>query len=132
MKIIHLKKGDLVVKTLEEKLVGAGVSSGFLWGLGAVSKAELMLYDLERKKYSSRKLTGAFEVVSLSAVISKEMEGKKVMIHPHIVLSDKTFHCFGGHLKEAVVAATLEVAVFKSKDMVTRYFDKNIGLNLLK
>ena len=131
MKIIKLKRGDKIVRTIESKLEGFGITSGFLWGLGAVSEAELMLYKLENKKYFSKKFKGSFEVVSLTATITRGID-KKVMIHPHIVIADENFRCSGGHLKEGMVAATLEVSILKSKQELKRYFDKNIGLNLIK
>jgi len=131
MKIIKLKRGDKIVRTIESELEGLGITAGFLWGLGAISEAELMLYKLENKKYFSKKFKGSFEVVSFAATITQGID-KKVMIHPHIVISDESFRCYGGHLKEGTVAATLEVSILKSKQKLKRYFDKNIGLNLIK
>lgn len=131
MKIIKLKRGDKVVKTIESELEKLDITSGFLWGLGAISEAELMSYKLENKKYSSKIFKGSFEVVSFSATITKGID-KKVMIHPHIVISDDKFNCYGGHLKECTVAATLEVSILESEQNLERYFDKNIGLNLIK
>ena len=132
MKIIKLKKGDKIVSTLEARLLEMDIATGFLWGLGAISDAELMIYNLETKEYATKKLSGTFEVVSFSATITEGMDGKKVMIHPHVILSKEDFSCVGGHLKEATVAATLEVGILESKEKLGRYHDKNIGLNLIK
>lgn len=131
MDIIRLKKGDKLVSTIESELERLKIDSGFLWGLGAVSEAELMVYDLENKSYSSKIFKGIFEVASFSATITKGM-GKPVMIHPHIVISDHNFKCHGGHLKEGTVAATLEISIEQSSQKLERYFDKHIGLNLIK
>jgi len=131
VKIFKLKKGDKIVSSIESFLEAEKITCGTLWGLGAISEVELMVYDLEAKKYSSKILKGTFEVASFTATITKGMD-KPVMIHPHIVVSDENFDCFGGHLKEGTVAATLEISVVKSDQALTRYFDKNIGLNLIK
>lgn len=131
MHIIRLKKGDRIVATIEAELDRLKIKAGFLWGLGAISEAELMVYDLKDKSYSSKVFRGVFEVTSFSATITKGMD-KPVMVHPHIVISDKNFKCYGGHLKEGVVAATLEVAIEKSSQKLERYSDKHIGLNLIK
>jgi hypothetical protein len=131
MKIIRLKKGDRIVATLEKELARMKIKSGFLWGLGAVSSAELMAYDLKTKKYFSKKVDGTYEVISFMAIITKGIDGN-ITIHPHITLANEKFNCLGGHLKEGTVAATLEVAILESKQKVERYFDQEIGLNLIK
>lgn len=131
MNIIRLKKDQEIVSTLEKELSKMNISSGFLWGIGALSSAELMVYKLDSKKYFSKKISGTFEVLSLMATITKGVD-KKIMIHPHIVLAGEDFKCIGGHLKQGIVAATLEIAIAKSRREVERYFDKKIGLNLIK
>ncbi len=128
---MKLKKGDKIVKSIEDYLIKHNIYAGYLCGLGALSDVELMLYDLKNKKYHSMKYSGSFEISSFSAIITKGIE-KPAMIHPHIVVSDDRFNCKGGHLKEGVVAATLEVCIFPSDQNLTRYFDKKIGLNLIK
>ena len=131
MHIVRLKKGDRIVATIEAELDRLKIKAGFLWGLGAISEVELMVYDLKDKSYSSKIFKGVFEVTSFSATITKGVD-KPVMIHPHIVISGKDFNCYGGHLKEGIVAATLEVAIEKSSQKLERYADKHIGLNLIK
>jgi hypothetical protein len=131
MKIIKLQKGDRIVATLEEKLAQMKIDSGFLWGIGAISSAELMAYKLDSKKYLSKKISGTYETLSFMATITKGID-RYVMIHPHIVLADENFNCLGGHLKEGIVAATLEIAILSSEQKLERYYDKKIGLNLIK
>lgn len=131
MRIISLKKGDLVIKELTSKIDDLKIESGFINGLGALSEAELMVYDLETKEYSSKKIEGALEVGSFSAIIAKDPEGK-THLHPHIVLSDKNFIVFAGHLKEGTVGATLELAITEGTEKIQRYSDSEIGLNLIK
>jgi len=129
MKIIRLKKGDLVLETLQSKLLK--MNGGLVVGLGAVSWAKLKIYNLERKTYSSKKIDGPLEVVSFSATIAKTPENI-TGLHAHIVVSNDKFNVFGGHLKEAEVAATFEAAIIESGSEIKRYFDKKIGLNLIK
>lgn len=131
MRIIRLKRGDEIVGKLEEFLAKEKIYSGFIAGIGAVSSAELMLYKLGSKQYFSKKIKGEFEIASFSAVITRGID-KEVMIHPHIIICDKSFRSFGGHLKQGIVAATFEAVILKSSEKVERYFDKTIGLNLIK
>jgi len=130
--LIHaLKRGDKVVKTITNLLSVKGVKSGLVVGLGAFSNATLMIYDLETKEYSSKIINEQAEVGSFTAVIGKDPEGN-THIHPHVVVSNKDFNTFAGHLKEATVAATFEIVIFESDQEVDRYKDSEIGLNLIK
>jgi len=131
MRIFSLKKGDLVVKSITDYIKKNEIRSGVIIALGAVTKAELMLYNLNTKKYISKMLSGVLEVGNLIAVIGQDPEGN-AHIHPHAVLSNENFDTFTGHLKEATVGATLEVVIFKSDQKLQRYFDSEIGLNLIK
>lgn len=53
------------------------------------------------------------------------------MLHLHIVLGDEKFQAYGGHLKNAVVSATCEIAIFELDSKIKRKYDDEIGLNLL-
>lgn len=128
MKIIRLKKGDKVVESLTREV--EEIESGIMFGLGALSQASLKIYDLKEKKYNIKKFNGDLEVGSFTAIIAKNPDGK-TGIHPHIVISKDEFESYGGHLEEATVAATFEVFIIASDTKINRYFDQEIGLNLL-
>lgn len=131
MKIFALKKGDLIVEKLTEYIKANDIKSGIYIALGALSKAELMVYDLETKEYFSKELAGPLEVANFTAVIGRSPKGE-AHIHPHVTVSDKTFTCFAGHLKEGTVGATIEVCLLESDQEINRYKDEEIGLNLIK
>jgi len=130
MKILALKKGDKVIERLTAIVDSMKIQSGLIVGLGALSKAELMVYKLAEKEYSSKVLEGSLEVGSFSAIIAKDPEGK-THLHPHIVLSNENFETFAGHVKEGVVGATFEVSIFEDQEVIERYHDSEIGLNLI-
>lgn len=129
MKVIRLNKGEAVIKALTERL--AGQSGGTVFGIGALSEVSLMLYHLDDKSYSKKTIEGSLEVCSFTAVVAKMPNGQ-TGLHAHIVVSGDDFVCFGGHLEEAVVAATFEAVFIKSDQLLKREFSKEIGLNLLK
>ncbi len=131
MKIFPLRRGDRVVASLTELVKKEDIKGGCFLGLGALSSAELMVYDLETKQYSSRKLEGALEVGNFISVIGRDPENN-AHIHPHVTLSDRDFKTYCGHLKEGTVGATLEVILFESDQEIQRYADSEIGLNLIK
>jgi len=131
VKIIALKKGDKLVQKITEYIEQNKIKSGLILGLGALQKATLMLYDLEKKEYLTKEVEGPLEVANLTAIIAKDPEGKP-HIHPHITLANRKFETFSGHLKEATIGATLEIAILQSDKDIKRYADSEIGLNLIR
>jgi len=131
MKIISLKKDQEVVEEITKYINQNNIESGLVIGLGALSQAELMLYDLGSKEYISKTIQGPLEVGSFHGIIARDPQ-ENHHVHPHIVLSDKDFSTYCGHLKRGVVGATLELVFFESDQKITRYEDSEIGLNLIK
>jgi len=129
MEIHRLKKGDNLIEELEKFV--ADKPSGLIIGLGALEQAELKLYLLEEKEYSQKQIEGPLEIGSFVGVVGKLPDGK-MGIHPHAVLSNKNFETFSGHISKGTVGATFEFCFFASSNEVERYFDEQIGLNLIK
>lgn len=128
--IIRLFKGEKIIEALTKFLTEQKITSAYLLGIGAVSEAELAHYDLEKKKYSSKKFNEQLEIINMTGNIAL-LEGKP-MIHTHIALGDKGMKVLGGHLKEATVAATCEIILKTFEENLEREHDPEIGLNLLK
>lgn len=122
---IRLEKGEEIVSELERVLEDEEVSAGSFHGIGAVSKATLGHYSLELKDYSEKELNQPLEIVSLQGTVSEDG------IHPHVCLGTKGMETYGGHLVEAVVAATCEIIVTPEPGSLDRYHDEGIGLDLL-
>lgn len=126
---IILKKGDKFSEKFRGFLEKNRINSGFFFGLGGFQKVEMAFYDLRTKKYNKKKFIGPFEVLSLVGNVAQGEDG--VFVHAHIVLGDKNFKTFGGHLVDGVVGGTLEINLNES-GMMERQFDDETGLNLLK
>jgi len=126
--IIRLEKGEEIITTLSKFLSKKKISSAFFSGIGAVEKAVIGFYDLNEKKYFWREFMEC-EVVSLSGNVS--ILDDRPFIHSHVVLSDISYNCFGGHLREATAGATLEIKLEMLDGKIARKFDTVTGLNLL-
>jgi predicted DNA-binding protein with PD1-like motif len=127
--VIVFKKGDDFLPRLKEFLRRNRVNSGFFYGLGGFQKAEIAFYDLAKKKYLKKKFNGPFEVLSLTGNVAQSDDD--IFIHCHVVLGDKNYKTFGGHLMGATVSGTLEVKLSET-EFLQRSLDKNTGLNLLQ
>jgi len=126
--LIRLMKGEEIISSLTKFLTAQKISSAYFSGIGAVQKATLGFYNLKKKKYIWRKFSEC-EVVSLIGNVS--LLNGKPFIHAHLVISDNKYSCYGGHLKDAVIGATLEIVLKKLSGKAERKFDREIGLNLL-
>ncbi len=126
---VRIDKGEEIIKSLFKMCRKTGMKSGLISGLGSVSNAKLGLFDVEKKQYIEKEFEGIFEIASMNGNISRM--DKKPYLHIHAVLSDREFQTYGGHLAEAVVAATCEVVAVPFEGKVGRRFDGEIGLNLL-
>ena len=123
--VIRLQKGESVQETLSSFVSEKGIMGGFFQAIGAVSSAEIGYYDLESKTYLWKSFHEDMEVVSMMGSITE------TGIHAHVVLAGKDFHAYGGHLKEATVAATLEIFLTELKK-IRRKEDKQSGLKLME
>lgn len=123
--IIRIEQGEEVLKTLKEFCDKNNIKSGYLSGIGACGQAEIALYSLEEKKYYDKKVSGDYEIISLSGTISDEN------IHLHIALGDHNFNMLGGHLKSALISVTCEIMLIPGESPLSRIPDEKTGLRLL-
>ncbi|MCU0678841.1 MAG: DNA-binding protein [Planctomycetes bacterium] len=128
--VVRLDKGEEVVTTLTGLCRAEKIKLGAISGLGATNRATLGLYNTAAKKYQPREFIGDFEIASLNGNITT-MNGD-TYLHLHAVLGDERQNAFAGHLTAAVISATAEIIIAVIEGSVERFFDENIGLNLLK
>ncbi len=128
--IVRCDIGDEVVSSLGGFAAKNSIHSGTVRGIGALEKVVLGYFDVKSKQYIRREFDGVFELLSLSGNFSKK--GNETILHCHVVISDKEFHVFGGHLFSAVVAITGEFYIIPGGKEIRRGPDEATGLNLIK
>jgi predicted DNA-binding protein with PD1-like motif len=127
--MLILKRGDSVMDTILKYMDASKILTASLSGIGAVENPELAYYNMETKRYETKKFTGIFEVVSLNGNISFSKE--KLFPHIHVVIGNREYQTFAGHLMKGIVGATLEITVVPLSRIRYRKFDPEIGLDLL-
>jgi len=128
--IVRLDKGEEVVATLKDFCHQQKITIGSILGIGAVKNIELRYFDPETKKYYDKKFEDSHEAAPLSGNITT-LAGE-TYLHLHACLGDYNFNTVTGHLKSAVVSATLEVVIDSAAGQVDRKLSEEIGLNLLE
>ena len=127
---LRFDKGEEILESLRSFCAENDFHSGYFSALGASSKAVLLHYDMDTKKYSEKTFDQKMEIVSLTGNISWHEE--KPYLHAHGIFSDDQMRCFGGHVKELAVAATCEMFLIHTDGEIKREFSDSIGLNLMR
>ena len=125
---VSIDKGELINEKLLEVAEQENLKSGWINGLGAISRIEIGYWDIERKVYVKRKFNDDYELLSLIGNVS--LVNDKPFIHTHISFSNTEFKVFGGHLFDSEVIAAAEFCIFISDYHLHRKLNCDIGLSL--
>lgn len=129
--ILKLQLGEKLIENLNAFAKEKQLGSAWLNGLGGASEATLGYYNLETREYEWKEFTDLMEITSLQGNLSW-VEDEPVW-HVHASLSDRNFAGYGGHVKELIAGATVEVflhARFEGEKL-ERVHDDEVGLKLL-
>ena len=126
--LLRLIKGESVLEKLTEFCEKEKVFGACITGIGALKKAEIGHYSMEKKKYETKLFEEELEVLSFAGNISLKEE--KPFVHVHVVLGRKDFSVLGGHFVSGIVGATMEVFVKQVQPVIERKQAEN-GLFLL-
>ena len=121
---------DEVISGLKAFAADQGVTASRFTAIGAFKDALLGYFDWEKKEYKKIPIREQVEVLSLMGDITSE-DGKP-NVHAHVVVGKPDGTAHGGHLLEAHVRPTLEVILTESPKHLTRYFDEESKLALIR
>ena len=129
--VVRIQRGEKIIEQLTSLCKKENIRLGSIEGLGAAGKVTVGCYNVEEKHYYKTTFEGGtFEITSLTGNIS-EMNGE-VYLHVHMSFAGEDGIGHGGHLNEAVIAATAEIFVRCLDGHVGRAHDEETGLNLYK
>ena len=128
--VMRLEKGEEIISAITELCKEKAISAGSVSAIGAVDNVILGLYKVKEKKYYSSEYKEEMEMTSLTGNIS--VKDNKPYLHFHANFGREDGSVVGGHLNKAIVSATCEMVIQVINGQVDRYFDEEIGLNLLK
>jgi uncharacterized protein len=114
-----LERGEELLESVTRLATETGIRAASLSGLGAVSALTLGFYDLAEQGYVRASWTDEMEVCSLQGNLA-EVDGGPFP-HIHGVFGRRDFSCVGGHVFEAVVSVTLELALTTAPDALRRH-----------
>jgi len=128
--LVRLERGERLSDYIEQFIAESRIEGGWVNGVGAASDVELGFYQLNSKAYKWRKFGSMMEIVSLAGNLAYDEEGK-MMFHLHGVFADDEYQTVGGHVKDFVAGATVELFIHRSYQPMHRKHDDDTGLQLL-
>jgi predicted DNA-binding protein with PD1-like motif len=140
IKLLHdangLRTFAVVFRTGEDPVAGLetfareyDVTAASLSAIGAFRRATVAYFDWEKKDYERVPIDEQVEVLTLTGNIA--LKNSEPALHLHVVLGRRDGTACGGHLLDAVVRPTLEVAVVESPKHLRRRSDPETGLALI-
>ena len=121
--IARIDKGEDIVEQVKNIALKENIKLASI-------QATVGVFKTKEKKYYANEFKGDYEIVSLTGTINT-MNGEYYS-HMHLSAGNDQGEVFGGHLNKAIVSATCEMVIQVINGQVDRYFDEEIGLNLLK
>ena len=128
--VARIDRGEEILEKLREIAAKENIKLANVNALGATNSFTVGVFNVDEKKYYSNEFEGNFEIVSLTVTVNT-MNGEPY-IHIHMSAGNDRGEVYGGHLNRAVVSATCEMVVNILEGTVDRYYDEQIGLNLLR
>jgi predicted DNA-binding protein with PD1-like motif len=129
--LIRLDKGERLKECIERFVRETKLDGAWVNGLGVATEATLGFYDPGKKAYAWQTFEGLREVLNLTGNIAFDDKGELVL-HLHGVLGDREYQTVGGHVKDLVAGATLELFVHRAYQPTKRRHDEATGLPLLE
>lgn len=127
--IVRLERGERIVETVHAFCADNGIKAGSVYGIGGAEWVELGFYHLDRKEYE---YTTVDELVEISSLIgSVSMADGSQTLHLHATVAGSDLIAKAGHLREGVVAGTLELRIEIFGGEIQRVHSDDIGLKLL-
>lgn len=128
--IARIDKGEEIIEQIKEIAIKEEIKLASIQALGAVGQFTIGVFKTDEKQYLSNEFNGDFEIVSLTGTINTM--DNKFYCHLHMSVGNEKGEVFGGHLNRAIVSATCEMVITIISGIVDRYYDEEVGLNLLK
>ena len=124
--MVRVDKGEEIVESLCAFAAEHGVRCASVTGLGGVHRTRLAYFCTQEKEYLPRDFDDVMELVSLTGNLG--IHDGAPFLHAHVLISDREFRCFAGHLMRSEVAITGEFAVRVGDGTIERVFNDDLGI----
>jgi len=124
-----LPNEDLIT-AIKEMVMKYELTSGSVNIIGALKKATIGFFDINKKEYLFKTFEEPFELISCMGNIS--YNDAEPVIHLHVSLGREDLSLIGGHLSQpSIISITAEVFINETKHKIIRSKDPQSKLMLL-
>lgn len=127
---MRLDKGERWSDAFAKFAGETGIDGAWVSCIGGVLEVELGFYDLDNKTYKWQLVKGLREITGVQGNIASDEKGAP-MAHLHGTFADADYQVVGGHVKDFVAAATVEVFIHRAYQPLHRKTDAAVGLQTL-
>lgn len=127
--ILVLKMGENLHEAILECADKLNLKSAFLSGIGKLDDITVAFFNRATKQYDSKLFNRSFELISLNGNIS--FANQERFLHVHAAMGDENYDVIGGHIMDAKVGETAEIAITPLSEKIMREYDANIGLKVM-
>lgn len=127
--VLVFETGDDVVAELQRFVEEQNVMAAFFKGLGGFQRATVGFYNLSQQRYEPIEIDEQVEVLSLIGNVA--IYDGKPKLHAHAAVSYRDGRAAGGHLLQATVRPTLEIALNELAGNLHRTDRPEIGIPLI-
>ena len=128
--IIRLNKGEKLSDAINAFTAANELPGAWVNGVGGVMEVTLGYYDIEAKEYRWKTFSDVREITSLQGNLARAEDGE-MAFHLHGQFADANYQAVGGHVKDFVAAATVELFVHRTYKPLHRKHNDEVGLALL-
>ncbi len=105
--VLRIEIGEEIEEAFRQFAQAVDIQGAFYQGIGTLTQVELAFFCTDLKTYERRFFNEDYELISLMGNLSS-YEGV-IVPHTHVVLADKNYQTFSGHLVRGVVSVTAEI-----------------------
>ncbi len=128
--LIRLDNGDEVIDTITKFVLEKNIPGAFFQGLGALSNANIGIYNYDTRSYFTKVYKERLDIASLSGNVAYSEETGQPIIHSHVAVCDSEKQATAGHLFEGTVLVTVEIYMKVFKEKIYRNKEMPEGYNL--
>ena len=128
--VVVVQRGEELHAALNAYAREHGLQGAWMQGLGGSGTVTLGFYDIETKTYEWNTFNTPLEIVNLTGDLTI-VDGEPFW-HVHGTFGTREYQAIGGHVKELVVGLTCEILVTPLDAALTRTFDDETGLKLIR
>lgn len=127
--LMRLDPNEDILETLQQWCQRQNIVNGLVHGIGSVESPMLAHYRRDTKRFTQKRLSGIFEIISLEGNIG-QVDGGQPLVHVHVTVANEHLSAYGGHLVSGACSATAELVIRPLPTQFRKNYEESVGLKV--